>query len=273
MALRTSLLLRPQEMHLTITTAVRLTLVSSWFGLFSPGASGGDIAKIFYATRQASGRRAEVAVVLLLDRAIGLFSLFLIPIFLTPLFLSALHGAPQLRRLLAATGVIATIALLSFVFGIFNDPVRNRILRRNPRPDSAQGWLLRALATLSTYRNHIATLLLSLFIAIIDNCLVIVVAALALLTLDPAVLSAKLALVVPLGTIANSLPFTPGGLGVGEAAFNQVFALAGLSLGAEALVCSRIWRALAAIPGLLIYLRGVGPVALRSGDARPDPHL
>jgi len=109
----------------------------------------------------------------------------------------------------------------------------------------------------------LGTLLLSLVIAILDNCLVIVLAALALLILNPGGLSSKLALVVPLGTVANSLPLTPGGLGVGEAAFNKVFALAGLSLGAETLVCSRIWKAIAAIPGLLIYLRGVGPVSLR----------
>ena len=272
MALRTRLLLRPQELHLPMATAVRLTLVSSWFALFSPGAAGGDIAKIFYATRQASGRRTEIAVVLLLDRAIGLFSLFLIPILLTPVFLSALQNAPQLRQLLAATSIIAVITLLVFIFAVFNDPIRDRLVRRNARPESTQGWLLRALTTLSSYRNHTGTLLLSLFIAIVDNALVIVVAALALLILDPALLSAKLALVVPLGTIANSLPLTPGGLGIGEVAFNKVFALAGLSLGAEALVCSRIWRAIVALPGLFIYLRGVGSIRLSGTGAADTPN-
>jgi hypothetical protein len=122
---------------------------------------------------------------------------------------------------------------------------------------------------LGAYRTHAGTLLLSLAIALVDNCLVILVAALALLALNPAVLSAKLSLVVPLGTIANGLPLTPSGIGVGEAAFNKVFALAGLCLGAEVLVCSRIWKFIAALPGLFIYLRGVGPVSLRSG-AGPD---
>jgi glycosyltransferase 2 family protein len=273
MAVRTRMLLRPQGLHLSIGTAVRLTLVSSWFAMFSPGAAGGDIAKIFYATRQAAGRRAEIAVVLLFDRAIGLFSLFLIPVLLAPFLLTATQGAPQLRQLLAVTAAIAAITLLAFILAIFNDPIRNLFLRRNLRPDSKQGWLLRATLTLSAYRNHIRTLLLSLVLAIVDNCLVIVITSLALEILNPAALSAKLALVVPLGTIANSLPLTPGGLGVGEAAFNKVFALAGLSLGAEALVCSRIWRAITAIPGLLIYLRGVDPVALHSSDAPPDRHV
>src|SRR5262249_57083734 len=55
MALRTSLLFRPQALPLPVATAMRLTLLSSWFALFSPGAAGGDIAKVFYATREAPG--------------------------------------------------------------------------------------------------------------------------------------------------------------------------------------------------------------------------
>jgi len=269
MAIRTSLLFRPQGLHFPIGTATRLTLVSTWFAIFSPGAAGGDIAKIFYATRQSAGRRAEIAVVLLLDRAIGLFSLLLIPLLLTPFFLPALESAPQLRQLLAVTAVIAAVALAAFLIAIFNIPLRNALARANPQLDSKTGRLVRSLDTLGAYRTHAGTLLLSLGIAVVDNSLVILVAALALLALNPAVLSAKLSLVVPLGTIANSLPLTPGGIGVGEAAFNKVFALAGLSLGAEALVCSRIWRLIAAIPGLFLYLRGVGPVSLRS-TAGPD---
>jgi len=271
MALRTSLLFRPQNLHLPIGTATRLTLVSSWFAIFSPGAAGGDVAKIFYATRQAAGRRSEITVVLLLDRAIGLFSLLLIPLLLTPFFLSALRDAQQLRQLIVLTAAIAAIALAGFAFAIYNSPLRKMFLGGNPRPDSKTGRILRALDTLSIYRKRTSTLLLSLCIAIVDNFLVILVAALALRVLNPAALSSKLSLVVPLGTIANSLPLTPGGIGVGEAAFSKVFALAGLSLGAETLVCTRIWRVLAAVPGLLIYLRGVGPVSLHGAPNTSPP--
>jgi glycosyltransferase 2 family protein len=267
MALRTSVLLRAQDLHLSIGTAFRLTLVSSWFGIFSPGASGGDIAKIFYATRQAAGRRAEVTAILLLDRAIGLFSLLLIPVLLAPFFLAALQEAVPLRQLLLATAIIAAVALLGFLFCLFTPGLQNDFARNNSRPASVKGWILRALASLAGYRNHVGTLLVSLLIAVIDNCLIILVAAIALLILDPSVLSAKISLVVPLGTIANSLPLTPGGLGIGEAAFNKVFVIAGLALGAETLVCTRIWKLVVAVPGLLLYLRGMRAITL--GEHEP----
>ena len=274
MALRTSLLFRSQAMPLPVATALRLTLVSSWFALFSPGAAGGDIAKVFYATREARGRRAEITVILLLDRAIGLLSLLLLPLLMVPFFWSALEGARQLRELLAFTAGVAGVALLAFLACLYSDPLSEALGRGGDRPDRRPERLLRALATLRSYRKHPGTLLLSLLIALCDNCLVVVLAALALLALRPSVLSSKLALVVPLGTVANSLPLTPGGLGVGEAAFNKVFALAGLSLGAEALVCTRIWRAIAAIPGLFLYLRGVGPITFdREGPGRDSSDL
>ena len=271
MALRTSVLLRAQNFHLPIGTAFRLTLVSSWFGIFSPGASGGDIAKIFYVTRQATGRRAEVTAILLLDRAVGLFSLLLIPLLLTPFFLPELRSAPQLRQLIAITAAIAGIALIGFVVCLFSGRLQSALASNQSRPDSIRGRVVRALTSLSAYRHRIGTLLASLLIALVDNSLLIAVAAIALLILDPSVLSSKISLVVPLGTVANSLPLTPGGLGVGEAAFSKVFAVAGLALGAETLVCNRIWKIMVALPGLLLYLRGVGPISLRKHAPAADP--
>jgi uncharacterized membrane protein YbhN (UPF0104 family) len=64
-------------------------------------------------------------------------------------------------------------------------------------------------------------------------------------------------LVIPIGHIVNSLPLTPGGLGVGETAFNTLFNITGLRGGAEALLCSRIWTALVGLIGFVFYLRGI----------------
>jgi uncharacterized membrane protein YbhN (UPF0104 family) len=83
-------------------------------------------------------------------------------------------------------------------------------------------------------------------------------AALAILLLSPGSPSPKMCLVIPVGHVANSLPLTPGGLGVGEAAFNALFRLAGLQGGAEALLCWHIWRAMVGLVGLAQYLRGLG---------------
>jgi hypothetical protein len=63
-----------------------------------------------------------------------------------------------------------------------------------------------------------------------------------------------MALLIPLGFVANALPLTPGGLGVGEAAFDQLFQLAGFSGGAVALLGWRLLMLLIGLPGLVVYI-------------------
>src|SRR5260370_41992004 len=112
----------------------------------------------------------------------------------------------------------------------------------------------------------------ALLLWIIANLSVIVITALAVLVLDPASLSSKIFLVVPIGQAVNGLPLTPGGLGVGETALNALFKLTGLQGGAEAFLYWRVWKAMVGLLGLIIYVRGMGSVALvskpQSGEHR-----
>jgi len=62
--------------------------------------------------------------------------------------------------------------------------------------------------------------------------------------------------VIPIGHIVNSLPLTPGGLGVGETAFNIV-QLDGASRRSRGASVSRVWTIPVGLLGLAFYLRGV----------------
>jgi uncharacterized membrane protein YbhN (UPF0104 family) len=64
----------------------------------------------------------------------------------------------------------------------------------------------------------------------------------------------SMVLLIPFGFLANALPVTPGGLGVGEAAFDTLFHLAGFTGGAVALLGWRVMMMLIGLPGLLYYL-------------------
>jgi glycosyltransferase 2 family protein len=80
---------------------------------------------------------------------------------------------------------------------------------------------------------------------------------LGLYAVNPGSFSMRLALVAPIGHLVNSLPLTPGGIGVGETAFNTLFKLTGMSGGAEALLCLRLWNVLVGSLGLVVYLLGM----------------
>ena len=82
----------------------------------------------------------------------------------------------------------------------------------------------------------------------------------------PHVLVALLAL---LGLVANWLPLTPGGLGVGEAAFAAIFALAGHTGGARMLLAWRVGMLPLAALGALFYVRGRSRAVARQGQPGP----
>ena len=52
------------------------------------------------------------------------------------------------------------------------------------------------------------------------------------------------------------MPLTPGGLGVGEAVFDHLFALAGLAGGAETMLGWRVLMVGVSLLGLVFYLQG-----------------
>ena len=52
MSIRVSLLFHAQRLSLSLWNAIQLTLVGFFFSTFLPGAAGGDLAKLYYATRE-----------------------------------------------------------------------------------------------------------------------------------------------------------------------------------------------------------------------------
>jgi len=255
MAWRLCYLFSPQGMRLSFGASMQLTAMSSFFGTFLPGRTGGDVAKVFYASRGNRGRRTEIITVLLLDRVLGLFSLLLLPLLVAPMF-------PDLLRVKAVSAMlfvvlILVLAILSgFLLCLFIPASVNRLIDGPMKFLPGGEVIRRSLSTVAAYRCRPGDLVRALCVSLTDNFMVVGIFALALVVVNPASLAPRLWVIVPMGEIANSLPLTPGGLGVGEAAFNALFRIAGLQGGADALLCWRVWNAIVSMVGLLVYLRG-----------------
>jgi uncharacterized membrane protein YbhN (UPF0104 family) len=261
MALRLSWLFRPHGLRVPPGRAVQLTLVGFFFGTFMPGATGGDLARLFYTTTGNSGRRTEIATVVILDRAIGLLSLLAMPLIFAPMFPTLLRTAPTLRVLLIAVAGAAAGLLGILVVGLFG----RRLVGLWPGgPLDRLPWSARVLGTLNVYRRHPWILAGAFAISLCANLLLVPVTALAMLALNPSGLAASMCFLIPMGYIVNSVPLTPSGLGVGEAAFNALFGLAGLTGGAEALLGWRVWTAVVGLLGLVVYLRGLEQVVFEA---------
>lgn len=259
MSLRLCWLFRPQGLRLSLRSSLELNLVSSFFATFLPGAAGGDLAKLYYAAKENKGRRAEIVTTIAFDRVVGLFSLLLLPLLFSPFFLPLIASVRALQILLAITAVLAAGMLAVFLLCLFGaswmSGVAGRFSQRMPK--MAHELPERVVAAIGAYRGKGGILLAALAASLVCNLTLIAATALAIFLFAPQSLAMKMCLVIPMGDVANSLPLTPGGLGVGETAFSALFKLAGLQGGAEALLCWRIWRAMVGLAGLATYLKGI----------------
>ena len=258
MSKRLAMLVESQGLRLSFWNSLKLTLVSSFFATFLPGAAGGDVAKLFYAAKENKGRRAEITTIVVFDRLIGLFSILLLPLLFAPRFIPLILAVGALRALLIAAAALA-LCMLAGLFVCLRSPAGvNWLVRCIFRFLPGRKLAERSAATIAAYRGDPAVLIAALGLSFLANLTLIIVTALAISALHPSSMSMKMILVIPLGDLANNLPLTPGGLGVGESAYDVLFKLAGLEGGAEALLCWRIWRAAVGLIGLVLYLRGPG---------------
>ncbi len=255
-AWRLSLLLKPRGFFLSLGSSLRLTLIGIFFNLFLLGATGGDIVKLFYATQGNPGRRTEVATIVLLDRAVGMFGLLILPLLLVPFFPELFASSPILRALLRLVTLLAIAMLLGLLFCL-SSRVRNlRLVSWLFEKVPGGAYAETIFDTVHTYRHSLGTLGATVAISLVTHVLATGVTLLSVRAINSAGFSWVMAALIPLGHLANSLPLTPGGLGVGEAAFGALFALGGLTGGAEALLGWRLLSFLIGLPGLLFYLRG-----------------
>jgi hypothetical protein len=110
--------------------------------------------------------------------------------------------------------------------------------------------------TVHFYRHNTGTLLASVGISLLALTINVGVMLLIAKAVVPTGFALKMSLLLPLGLLANALPVTPGGLGVGEASLDKLFAVAGLAGGAEIMLGWRMLSMLTGIIGLVYYLQG-----------------
>jgi len=255
-AWRLQMLINAQHLNLPFPASIRLTFIGLFFNTYLPGATGGDLVKIYYASKGNPGSRTEVITILLLDRFIGLFSLLTLPLMLAPLFPQLVASRTVLQVLLATSLAIALGIGITAIIGARIDLANNRIMHWIEHKVAFGSLFSRMLHTLHSYRHHKSALFKALVSSYILQMLMITVSLAIAQATNPAGASLKMIVLIPLGFLANSLPVTPGGLGVGEAALESLFSLGGLQGGAEVILGWRLIMVIVGLLGLVFYLRG-----------------
>lgn len=248
-AFRWWVLLRGLAFRLSLTWSISTSFVSIFFSTFLPGAYGGDLVRLAIAVRAAGkGTLNRLTFSVIADRLAGLMALLILAVALVPLLPADL--AERLEWI-AAFAVAAGIAGL--VFALSTGDLFSRLARRLPSPIGPKlGDIIAELTT--ALRAYVArpTLIATAVATSIFQWL-FVIAALVILGTAMRFEGLSWSGYATAGVwslVANALPITPGGIGVGEAAFAQVASMLS-SLPAQAAGYGTVFLAMRVLSTLL----------------------
>jgi uncharacterized protein (TIRG00374 family) len=122
-AVRWQILLRVQNIHLTLRRVSGLFLIGMFYNQFLPGGTGGDIIKSYLLLKETD-KKAGALLAVVFDRLIGLVALVALTVTLVSLRFDLLSRTPETRQflwiLLLLLGSSIAGLLTSFVVSGFN---------------------------------------------------------------------------------------------------------------------------------------------------------
>jgi glycosyltransferase 2 family protein len=271
---RLGLLFEAQGIRVSFAHGYRLVAIGTLFNFAIPGGTGGDVVKLYYLTSENRGRGVEVATILLVDRMVALFSMLSLVVGLGLVEGKLVRDLPLVRWLVAVS-ILSMMGLL--LVAVTSSSARVRIsslyayiITKMP----LHHYLKRILDALYTYREHKTTLLMAALYSLFAHLVLVSLFMFVGTVLLPDVPSLITGFLAMLALMANALPITPGGLGVGEAVSEGLFATAGFAGGAQLILAWRIGMLALCLMGALFYVSGkaagqrAGGISLRRIPAK-----
>lgn len=216
------LLLRGLQFKVAFTWAQNITFISLFFHTFLPGAQGGDLMRVAMAYRASGGEFSRVMFSVVVDRLTGLTALLVLGLTTLPLLPSAYS-----HRLIWVAIIAVAAGAAGIFLGLRFSGTVIRLVGQLPAPvgPAAANVIGEFAVALQAYAAQPLLIVGAVLISIVQYGLVLA----ALMLLGKAMEFGGLSfsgyvIAGAWSLVANGLPITPGGIGVGEAAFGQVAA-------------------------------------------------
>ncbi len=255
-AVRWRMLLGISGIPLAFGRAVQLTFTGAFFNVVAPGNIGGEVVKAIYVGRDLEpARRPRVFLVALLDRLLALAGLVMVAVVLN---MAARLGSGN-SRWGDATIAIAVLAIVTLIVPILGLVVVRRFGARFETVSATSSRFAKLLARLVAATRLISerpwALVTGLGLSIVIHVAGIIwFSAVASMVLGHHVSVTQMAAVYPLGMLSVLLPISYAGFGVGHVAFDQLFAMVGLTGGANVLNVYLIGQIVPCLFGVIPYL-------------------
>jgi uncharacterized protein (TIRG00374 family) len=251
-------LLRSQGVAVPFPVLFRIYFLSLACAPLFPGGIGGDAMRVAYTVRAVTDRKVVAAVSVLVDRVIAMVGVLIVAfVLLLPYIPAALSGSFALLALIAVVSglfagclVFITLALLS----------RRRTGFTQWLHDRFQNRLISIVAAVfdavSAYRSHPKVVIGAIMLSAANQAFVVYAIYVIARQLGFDLLAmSDIGIAATLTQIANILPLTPGGIGIGEAAFDRILSLltsSGVAVGYGSIFLTfRVLGIVVTLPGVL----------------------
>jgi hypothetical protein len=219
------LLVRAVGLPFRMQDAFRLGLLGYILNFVSLGNVGGDVFKAVFLAREQPNRRAEAVASIVVDRILGLYSLFIVAtvcVLATGMLGSDVAEVRAISRWTLMLTMLAGISVVMVMVPGFTTGALSEFLRNLPRVGPVIGKLISAVRVYRKQAGVIAvSVLLSVGVHSLSTVTIFLVAN-GMLGSVPS-LDAHF-IIVPLSMLAGALPLPMMGLGAFEATLSFLYA-------------------------------------------------
>jgi uncharacterized protein (TIRG00374 family) len=252
------LLLRVQEIRISLGQSIRLTFLGQFYNMIVPGTIGGDVIKAWHISRHC-GRVAPVLVTIVTDRLIGLGEFVVLSLISVTACLS-LNLASWEEIHVGAIATFVAAGLCGGVLCVMVSPRLRKLLHLEMvyRRTSLAHHFDAAGDCVTMLSKHSGILLAAWAISAIGHVCFLGGIAIIGMGLGLDVPWWSYFIYLPLIQVLAAVPLTPGSVGVTEELYIRSFATAGAaaSMVLPMALLARIIPMLWALPGLWVVLTG-----------------
>ena len=276
------LLVRALDLPFTVRNAYRLGLVGIFYNTFFPGSVGGDLLKAYFIAHEHPERKTKAIATVVADRAMGLFGLILFTAVTGSVAWilgdARIKNNLELQWLIQAMAGIAGGSAIGFLLlGLLPQRRVDRFAGRLKAIPKLGHSFSELWAVVWMYRQRMRVVVVGLAISAVAHCGLVFAFHCSSRVFPPANAADLVTLpehmvIAPIGFIVQAIPVSPGGVGVGEAAFAGLYKLSNRDgmRGFAARLALRISEWIIAFFGYIVYLRMRAEVKEIQHEAEED---
>jgi uncharacterized protein (TIRG00374 family) len=226
-SLRWRMLLQDHVQNYPVLKIFKLSCVGLFFNFAMPGGVGGDVIKGYYLVQENKQKMTQTIISVLMDRLVGLYCMILMGALAMLIDLSHVEVEQDLKLIFTSMISIWVIFTVFLMISFSNRLQQKASLLLNQIERYKIGAILKKIySAIFEYSKSKKTVIKAVILTLAAQMLAILIFYIIGETLMPGKLPLSIYFIAaPIGFIITALPITPGGVGMGQAAFYYLFNL------------------------------------------------